>query len=97
MAGIWNDVLQRPVKISQLFTTPFESVEMAMPSFACRLIDLIGAEAGGMEIRLVVAGSVDEEPICQNLTDLSLDAETREEENEMDLTSSLWPTKVLTW
>ena len=32
LAGVWNDALQRPVKISQVFTTPFESVEIAIPS-----------------------------------------------------------------
>ena len=94
LAGVWNDALQRPVKISQVFATPFESVEIAIPSFACRLINLIGAKVGCMEVGLVVAGFVDEDLICQNLTDSSLDIEMREEENAMEITDSVWPTKV---
>ena len=48
-----------------------------------------------MEVGLVVAGFVDEDLICQNLTDSSLDIEMREEENAMETTDSVWPTKVL--
>jgi hypothetical protein len=38
--------LQRPVEMSQIFTTPSESLEMIIPSFACRVMDLIGEEEG---------------------------------------------------
>jgi hypothetical protein len=36
----------------------------------------------GVDFRSVSTGSVDEAPICQNLTDLSQDAEMREEGEE---------------
>jgi hypothetical protein len=79
-AGVWNDALQRPVKMSHTFTTPFKSLEIPIPSLACRLMDRIGAEVGGVGIVLVAAGLANEVPICQNLTDWSQDAEMREEE-----------------
>jgi hypothetical protein len=53
-----------------------------MPSFACRVMDLIGAEAGGVDFGSPVTMSVDEAPICQNLTDRFIDVEMREEEEE---------------
>jgi hypothetical protein len=45
-------------------------------------MDMIGAEAGGVDFGSLATGSVDEAPICQNLTDWSWDAEMREEEEE---------------
>jgi hypothetical protein len=43
-------------------------------------------------------GSVDWAPICQNLTELSIDAETRVvgEENIREVILWLWPMKVST-
>jgi hypothetical protein len=64
--------------MSQVFTTPAESLEIAIPSLACRLTDSIEAEVDGVVFDQLT-GSVDEPPICQNLTDLSSDAEMREE------------------
>jgi hypothetical protein len=69
--GVWKDALQWPVEISQILTTPLESLEIAMPSFACRVMDLIGAEARGVDSRSVTAGSPNRSAICQNLTDPS--------------------------
>ena len=82
MAGVWNNALQRPVERSQILTTPSESVEMAIPSLAWRVMDLIG-EVEGIEFGSATSGDVDEVPICQNFTDLSWPAEIREvgEEN----------------
>ena len=82
MAGVWKDALQWPVERSQVLTTPSESLEIAMPSFACRVMDLIGDKVGGVDSGSLATGSVDKAPICQNLTDLSPDAEMREEEEE---------------
>ena len=87
--------MQRPVEISQVFTLPSESLEMTIPSLVCRETDMIEAEVGGVVIVPVIAGSVDESPICQNLTDLSGDAEMRKEENARELMPSLCPMKVL--
>ena len=49
IAGIWKDALQRPVEISQVFTTPFLSLEIAIPALACRLTDMIGGKVDGVE------------------------------------------------
>ena len=76
MAGVWNGALQRPVERSQVFTTPSESVEMAIPSLAWRVMDLIG-EVWDVDFGSVASRDVDEVPICQNFTDLSADAEMR--------------------
>ena len=46
--GVWRDALQMPVTMSQILTTPSESLEIVTPSCACRVIDLIGAEVGDM-------------------------------------------------
>ena len=69
VAGVWKDVLQRPVEISQLLTTPAESHERAIPSFVCSLTDVIGAEASNVGSEPVAAGSISEVPNCQSLTD----------------------------
>ena len=66
--------------MSQVLTTPSESSEKARLSFACRLTDLIGARVRGVGSELGTIGSAGEVPICQNLIDLSLDAEMRERE-----------------
>ena len=68
-----------------------------MPSFVCRVIDLIGAEARDMDCGSVIAGSANEVPICQNLIDLSKDDEIREEweKNVREPMVSVCPTKVL--
>ena len=67
-----------------------------MPSLVCRVMDLIGAEARDVDCRAVIAGSDGEVPICQNLAELSLDDEIREEgeENAREVMLSLCPTKV---
>ena len=59
-------------------------------------MDLIGAEARDVDCRAVIAGSDGEVPICQNLAELSLDDEIREEgeENAREVMLSLCPTKV---
>ena len=67
LAGVWKDALQRPVEISQVLTTPFESLEIARPSFACRVTDIIGAEARDVDFELVTTGLVGKALICQNL------------------------------
>ena len=73
--------MQRPVRISQVFTTPAESLEIAIPSVACRLTDSIETEANSEDSEPGATGSADEVPICQNLIELSSDDEIREEEN----------------
>ena len=67
-----------------------------MPSFVCRVMNLIGAEAREVDCRSVIAGSINEVPICQNLIDLSRDDEMREEgeENIREVMKSVCPTKV---
>ena len=47
-----------------------------------RLIDWIGAEVTKVDFFPKTTGSVSETPICQNLTDLSLDAEIKVEGDE---------------
>ena len=73
--------MQRPVRISQVFTTPAESLEIAIPLVTCRLTDLIGAGVSSVDFELDAAGSTDKVLVCQNLIDLSPDDEIREEEN----------------
>ena len=98
LAGVWEDVLQRPVEISQVFTIPSESLVIVIPSSACRVMDLIGAEVDGSGSGLITAGSISGAPICQNLIDLSLDAEMRVvgEENAREVMCLVWPMKVST-
>ena len=67
LAGVWKDALQRPVEMSQVLTTLSESLEIAMPSCACRVMDIIGAEARDVDFGLATMGSVGEALICQNL------------------------------
>jgi hypothetical protein len=55
---------------------------MAMPSFACRVMDLIGAKVGGVDFGSLATRSDDGTPICQNLTNPVIHAEIREEEEE---------------
>ena len=71
------------VEISQAFITPSESYVITIPSFDCRVIDLIDTEGRDVGFGSIMGRSVDWAPICQNLTDLSSDAEMRvvEEEN----------------
>ena len=82
--------------MSQVLTTPSPSHEIAMPSFVCRVMDLIGAKTRDVDWRSVIAGSDDEVPICQNLIELSSDDEIREEweENAREVMSLVCPTKV---
>ena len=98
LVGDWKDPLQSPVEVSQVFIVPSESLEIVIPSFACRMIDVIGAEVRGVDFGSVVTGSADRAPICQNLIDWSLEVEMRveEEENAREVISSVWPMKVLT-
>ena len=82
--------------MSQVLTTPSPSHEIAMPSFVCRAMDLIGAKTRDVDWRSVIAGCDDEVPICQNLIELSSDDEMREEgeENAREVMSLVCPTKV---
>ena len=79
--GVEKDVLQRPVEISQTVTIPLEVLERAIPSSTCRLTDTSEARAGSVDSESVEA------PICQNLIDLSLDNEMREDENAREVIS----------
>ena len=86
--------------MSQILIIPSESLIIVMPSFACRVLDWIGAEViGGVDFELVTAGSINEALICQNLTDPSQDAEMREngEENVREIILLVWPMKVPMW
>ena len=82
--------------MSQVLTTPSPSHEIAMPSFVCRAMDLIGAKTRDVDWRSVIAGSDDEVPICQNLIELSPDDEMREEweGNAREEMLPVCPTKV---
>ena len=77
---------------------PSESLVMMIPSFFCKAMDLIGAEVGNVDFGLITAGSIGGVPICQNLTDLSRDAEMRVvgEENSREVIYLVWPMKVST-
>jgi hypothetical protein len=94
LAGVWNDALQWPVERFQILTTPSESLEIAIPSLAWRVMDLIG-ELWGIGFGSVTSGDIDEALICQNFTDPSEDAEMREvgEENTKEVIRPLWPMK----
>jgi hypothetical protein len=87
LAGVWNDALQRPVERSQILITPSKSLEIAIPSLAWRVMDLIGEVWSIVEFGSVASGDVNEAPICQNFTDWSSDAEMREvgEENTREV------------
>ena len=67
-----------------------------MEFFVCKVMDLIGAKTREVDCRLVVAWSIDEVPICQNLIESSSDDETRQEgeENARQEMSSVCPIKV---
>ena len=93
---VWKVALQWPVEISQVFTTPSASLEIATPALVCRLTDLIEGGLGGVDSGSVAAVSADRLLICQNLIEKSLDAEIREEgeENIREVIASEWPTKV---
>ena len=71
---------------------------MMIPSFACRVMDLIGTEVQDPDSGLVTTGSIDGAPICQNLTDLSLDAEMRVvgDENAREVMALVWSIRVST-
>jgi len=86
--GVWNDILQRPVEISQAVTIPSLSPERAMPSSAYILTNQIGAGVGATDSETAEAS------ICQKLIDLSLDDDMREEENTREVMSLVWPTRV---
>ena len=88
--------MQRPVRISQVFTTPAESLEIAIPSVACRLTDLIETEASSEDSESGATGSADEVSICQNLIDLSSDDDIREEENVREVMLLVCPVRVST-
>ena len=70
VAGVWKDVFQRPVKRSQISTTPFELLVIIIPSLVCKLTDIIGTVANVMDFGLVGVGLAGKPPIFQNLTDL---------------------------
>ena len=59
-------------------------------------MNFTGAETREVDCRLVIAWSINEVPICQNLIELSKDDEMREEgeENVREEISSVCPTKV---
>ena len=80
--------------MSQVFTTPAESLEIATPSLTCRLTDSIGDGVGVVEVVSAAAGFVDEILVFQNLTVLSSDAEMREDGNMRELMSSVCPMRV---
>ena len=82
--------------MSHVFTTPSESLEIAIPSTVCRLMDLIGTEVDDAGFGLLATGSVDKGLICQNLADLSSDVEMSKEgeENAREVMASACPTKV---
>ena len=65
--------------MSQVFTTPVSSLEIAIPLVAYRLMDMILAEASGVDSESVAARLTGETLVCQNLTDPSQDDEMREE------------------
>ena len=85
LAGVLKEVLQRPVETSHTLTIPAESLEIAIPSLACILIDSIDAELVGMGVGSIATWSTNKVSISQNLTVLSSDAEIREEENMREL------------
>ena len=80
--------------MSQVLTTPAESLEIAIPSFTCRLTDRIEVDADGVGIGLAVTGPIGEVSTCQNLTDPSQDEEIREEENEREVIRWVCPMRV---
>ena len=75
---------------------PSESLVMVIPSFVYRVMDLIGAGVRDVDFGSTTTGSIDGAPICQNLTDLSQDAEMRVvgEENAREVIPAVWPMKV---
>ena len=95
-AWVLKEHLQVPVEMSHVLTTPAESLEMTTASLACTLMDSIDEEVGGVDFVFVTTASVDDVPICQNLTVLSSEAETREEENARELMKLACPTRVST-
>ena len=82
--------------MSQVFTTPALSLEIAIPLVACRLTDLIAAEASGVDSESVATRSIGKVLVCKNLTDLSQDDEMREEENTREVISPVCPVRVST-
>ena len=69
--------------MSHAFTTPAESLEIATPSSACRVMDWIETEVDGVDSRSLVIESVDRVLICQNLIDWFWDPKMREEEEKV--------------
>jgi hypothetical protein len=53
-----------------------------MPSFACRVMDLIGAKIDGVDFGLLATRSMDGTPIGQNLTNPVVHVEIRVEVEE---------------
>ena len=96
-SNVWKSALRRPVERFQSPTTPTELIEMAIPSSACRTMDVTLAEASAVDLVSIIAPFGEEPPICQNLTDLSLDAEMTEEENTIEEMLFPWTTKVSMW
>ena len=66
--------------MSQVLTTPSESLVIVTPSLAYRVMDLIIVE--DIDLEPVPIVSVNGMPIYQNLIDWSSDAVMREEEEE---------------
>ena len=52
---MWEDVLQRLVEISQVFTTLSAQLEIEIPSPACRLIDETKGKVIGVDPESVTA------------------------------------------
>jgi len=65
------------VGISQVFTTPSESIEKASPSLVCRLTHLTGAGARVVGSESGVFVFAEKALICQKLMDLPKDFDTR--------------------
>ena len=107
LTAVWKDAVQRPVERSHVRTTPAASLEIAISSLVCRLMDVIGIWGSGVEFGSegigagsgsTTAVSIDKVPICQNLTVLSIDAEMRDEgeENVREVIAPVCPTRVST-
>ena len=88
--------MQKPVKRCQSPTTPSKLIVMTVCSSACRMMDVIPVEASAVDLVFIATWLGEEPPTCQNLIDLSLDAEIREEENVREEVLLPWRAKVST-
>ena len=81
--------------MSQVLTTPAESLKIAMPSFTCRPTDWIEARASDTGTGTIVTRPIDEVTNCQNLINPSQDDEIREEKNAREVMSWVSPIKAV--